>query len=387
MCSAKARVYMRYAVILPFVHSGAQKSSVGERMSRSLSLFGGKNQTIVGVDISTSGVKVAEMEYGSGGFELLACGRDELPPTAMNDRQVVEPEAVGKVLSRLLRRADIKSRTAAIAVSGSPVITKTITLPNHLSERDMEEQIRLEADQYVPYPIEEVNLDFTVTGPSPHGDGNVSVLLAACRSETVDERLAAIESAGMTAQVVDIEEYALDNAIRHFVLDEQSEGVVLVCDIGGSHTMMSIFDGTKSVYRREQGFGGRQLTEDIMRHYGMPADEADNAKRSGKLPDDYATEVLPYFIDDLAQQIDRALQLFFANSNEYSSIDRIVFAGGTANVPGLPQAIEDKLGVKSELVDPLARVKVGGRVRRALARAEAPALLVAMGLGMRSSDQ
>ncbi|MGB1557979.1 MAG: type IV pilus assembly protein PilM [Oceanococcaceae bacterium] len=355
-------------------------------MTGSLGLFGKKQKSLVGVDISSSGVKLAEMRYVNGRYELMTVGREDLPPGLMNDRQVAEPEAVGKIIARLLKRANVSTRDAAIAVSGSPVITKTIALPNHLSERDMEEQIRLEADQYVPYPIEEVNLDFTVLGPSPHGDGSVTVLLAACRSEAVDERLAAIESAGLKAQIVDIEDYALDNAILNFALDPEQGQVVLVCDIGASHTIMSIFDGGKPVYRREQSFGGRQLTEDVMRHYGMPADEADAAKRSGKLPEDYSTEVLPYFIDDLAQQVDRALQLFFANSTQYSSIDKILFAGGSASAPGLPEAIQDKLGVHCELINPLAHIAAAPGLRQSVARAEAPALLVAMGLAMRSMD-
>lgn len=355
-------------------------------MRRNIRLFGGKDHSLVGVDISSGSVKVAEMRPTGHGFELLACGRADLPAGAMNDRQVAEPEEVGKALSRLLRRLNVNSRDAAVAVTGSPVITKVITLPASLSERDMEEQIRLEADQYVPYPIEEVNLDFTVLGNAEHAEGQLKVMLAACRSETIDERLAAVEAAGMTAKVVDIEEFALDNAILHFAIPPQSHGVTLVCDIGAHHTLLSVIDGHSPIYRREQNFGGRQLTEDIMRHYGMSAAEAEEGKRSGTLPADYPSEVLPYFIDDLAQQIDRALQLFFANTNTYTSVDRMLFAGGTASIPGLPETIEEKLGVKCELVDPLAQVSMGPNLRRTIARTEAPGLLVAMGLGMRGGD-
>ncbi|MEN8720716.1 MAG: type IV pilus assembly protein PilM [Oceanococcaceae bacterium] len=355
-------------------------------MTRSFGLFGDKARTMVGVDIGASTVKVAEVRYASGQFHLLACGSDSLPLTAMNDRQVSEPEEIGKVISRLLRQLNIKSRNAAIAVSGSPVITKTITLPSTLSERDMEEQIRLEADQYVPYPIDEVNLDFTIIGPSPVGEGVNEVLLSACRSETIDERLAAIESAGMTADVVDIEEFALENVMTTLALPAEASGVTMLCEIGATRTLMAVFDGHKPVYRREQGFGGRQLTEDIMRHYGMSTEEAEQAKRSGNLPDDYVQEVLPYFIDDLAQQIDRALQLFFANFNEYSNLDHLLLSGGTACILGLAEVIGDKLGIATSSANPFAQMTIGPNVRRASVTTLAPAMLLAVGLGLRSSD-
>ena len=355
-------------------------------MTRSFSLFGDKSKTLVGVDIGAASVKLAEMRFTGNGYEVLACGQEKIPATAMTDRQVAEPEEVGKVIARALRHLNIKSKRAAIAVSGSPVITKTITLPNHLSERDMEEQIRLEADQYVPYPIEEVNLDFSVLGPAPHGDATNEVLLSACRSETIDERLAAIESAGLTADVVDIEEFAIENAVKSFVLEPGAKGVSMLCDLGASRTLMSVFDGNRSVYRREQSFGGRQLTEDIMRHYGMSSDEAETAKQSGSLPEDYAREVLPYFVDDLAQQIDRALQLFFANFNDYSNLDRLLLSGGTACIPTLAGAIEDKLGIPTETVSPFKQMRIGPNVRHAAVNTQAPAMLVAVGLGLRCSD-
>lgn len=355
-------------------------------MRPSLKLFGSRTNTLVGVDIGTSSVKLAEMRFNGDQYELLACGQETLPHTAMADSQVVEPEEVGKAIARGLRSLNIKSRTAAIAVSGSPVITKTITLPNHLSERDMEEQIQLEADQYVPYPINEIHLDFTVLGPAPHGDGTNEVLLSACRSETVDERLAAIESAGLHADIVDIEEFAIENAVRQFILGRDAEGVSMLCDIGASRSLMSVFDGNKAVYRREQSFGGKQLTEDIMRHYGMAADEAEKAKRSGSLPDDYAQEVLPYFVDDLAQQVDRALQLFFANFSEYSNLDHLMLSGGTACIPTLAKAIENKLGIATATVNPFSSIRIGPNVRQASVNSQAPAMLVAAGLGLRCGD-
>lgn len=355
-------------------------------MTRSFRLFGDKSRTLVGVDIGASSVKIVEMRFDGNGFTLLACGQDQQPVTSMNERQVSEPEAVGKVIARMLKQLNIKSRTAAIAVSGSPVITKTITLPNHLSERDMEEQIRLEADQYVPYPIDEVNLDFTILGPAPHGDGTNEVLLSACRSETIDERLAAIESAGLTARVVDIEEFALENAAGNLVLSSDTQGISMLCDIGASRALLSVFDGNKCIYRREQGFGGRQLTEDIMRHYGMSTEEAEAAKRSGDLPEDYAGEVLPYFIDDLAQQIDRALQLFFANFNDYSNLDRLILSGGIACIPGIAAAIEEKLGIHTETADPFSHLAIGSNVRKSVLSTQAPAMLLAIGLGLRCSD-
>lgn len=352
-------------------------------------LFASRATPLLGVDISSSSVKVLELSKKSVNFCIECYAIEPLPPGAVVEHQIVEPEVVGLALSKALKRAGTKTRKVAVAVSGSSVITKIIQMPADLREGEMEEQIKLEADQYVPYPIEEVNLDFQVIGPTANSVESVDVLLAACRTETIDERIAALDMAGLQPEIVDTESQALENACELLFPQMPNSGEDMTCavvDIGASNTSFMVFHDRKAIYRREQQFGGRQLTEDIMRHYGMSQDEATNAKKLGGLPDDYDTEVLPYFIDDMTQQIDRSLQLFFANSPKFNEVQQIVLSGGTAAIPNLAERVRDKLGIPVVIANPFRNMELGKKSRPKQLEQDETALILAIGLAMRAFD-
>ncbi len=352
-------------------------------------LFSKRTTPLLGVDISSSSVKLLELSKKGDDYRIEAYAIEPLPPGSINERQIVDADAVSLALAKAYKRAGTRTSNAATAVAGSSVITKTIQMPADLREMEMEEQIKLEADQYVPYPIDEVNLDFQVLGPSTNAVDMVDVLLAACRTETIDERIMTLDQAGLHPLVVDTEAHALENACVLLYPQMPNGGENATCaiiDIGTNNTVFMVMHDQNVIYRREQAFGGRQLTEDIMRHYGMSQNEANNAKKMGGLPEDYDTEVLPYFIDDLTQQIDRTLQLFFASSPKFNEIDQVILSGGTANIPNIADQVQEKLGVPVVIANPFKHIDVSKNARPKQLQQDETALLLAFGLAMRAFD-
>jgi len=280
-----------------------------------------------------------------------------------------------------------KLKTVAAAVAGSSVITKMIDMPEGLSDDDMEMQLTLEADQYIPYPLEEVAIDFEVQGPSPEREGQVEVLLAACRRETIDARVEAIEAAELTPRIMDVEAYAMERAF--FLLQSQfdlsAQSTVAVVDIGATMTTLSVLNNGQTIYTREQLFGGKQLTDEIMRRYGLPLEEAGLAKKQGGLPDDYEPEVLDPFKDAVVQQVARSLQFFFSSS-QYNDVDQIILAGGVASMDGLEELVQEKLGTPTAVANPFASMSVSSRVNAVALSSDAPAMMIACGLALRSFD-
>jgi type IV pilus assembly protein PilM len=267
------------------------------------------------------------------------------------------------------------------------VITRIIPMSADLSEDDLEGQIQVEANQYIPYPIEEVSLDFEVLGPVRDNPEMNNVLLAASRTENVDMRVAALDLGGLSAKVVDVEAFAMENAFS-MVADQLNVGrdaLVAVVDIGATMTTLSVLRNQRTIYSREQVFGGKQLTDEIMRRYGLSYEEAGRAKRKGGLPESYETEALEPFKESLIQQISRLLQFFFAGS-EYSKVDQVVLAGGCASIEGLCPMLEEQLGVSCVVANPLARMSLSPRVQAQQLAQDAPALMIAVGLAMRSFD-
>jgi len=303
---------------------------------------------------------------------------------------VTDPKVVGEAIARAVDHAGTRTKNAAVAVAGSSVITQVINMPANIGETDMEAQIKAEADQYIPYSIEEVNLDFQIIGPSAKDPTSVDVLLAACRKEQIESRIAALELAGLSAKIVDIEAYALENAcqfLRHQMPDNGAGKTVAVVDMGVITTSVLILHNLEPIYTRDQAFGGKQLSEDIMRHFGMSFEEAGKAKKSGGLPEAYEQEILPRFIEDMAQQIDRSFQFFFASSTQLSSIDQVILAGGCAHIPTMQAAIQDRLNMPCVVARPFAKMSVTGRAKPAQLAKDEAALLIACGLACRAFDE
>lgn len=352
-----------------------------------LSFLEKKAKPVIGLDISSTSVKLLELSRSGDRYRVESYTVKALPPNAVVEKNIADPVAVAEVIRAMVKQSKTKLKHAAVAVAGSAVITKMIDMPADLNDDAMESQIAAEADQYIPFPLEEVALDFEVQGISPRNPDQVEVLLAACRRENVEVRQQVLADSDLVAEKVDIEAYCMERAFELIAeqLEDQEGQVVAIIDIGATMTTLSVLVDGKTVYTREQLFGGRQLTEEIQRRYGLSREEAGLAKKQGGLPDDYEMEVLTPFKDAVVQQVTRSLQFFFSAS-QYNDVDYIILAGGVASLEGLVGLIEEKLGTQTVVANPFARMSVSSRVNAVSLANDAPALMIVTGLAMRSFD-
>ena len=345
-----------------------------------------KASQVLGIDISSTTVKLLELSREGDRYRVESYAVAPLPPEAVVEKNVNQVETVGTLISDLVVRSKTRAKQAVAAVSGSAVIIKTIAMPAGLSEEDLEAQLTVEADQYIPYPLEEVALDFEELGPVPGREDQVNILLAACRQENIESRVDALEVAGLTPAIMDVEVFAMERALA--LLKTQmpmaNPETIAMVDIGASMTTLSVYAGGESVYTREQLFGGKQLTDEIMNRYDLSFEEAGRAKKQGGLPEDYESEVLEPFREAVVQQVSRSLQFFFSSS-EYTELDCIVLCGGVAAIAGLAEIIEERLSTPTIVANPFADMSVGSRVNAQALAKDAPAMMVACGLAMRSA--
>jgi type IV pilus assembly protein PilM len=350
-------------------------------------LFGNTKTPLVGVDISSTAVKLLQLSESAGRYRVEHYAVEPLPPNAVVEKNIVEVEAVGEAIKRAVARSGTKLKHGAAAVSGSSVITKIIPMQGDLEEDELEDQVQVEAANYIPYPIDEVSLDFEVLGAVPNNPEMIQILLAASRTENVEIRQTALELGGLTARVVDVEAFAMENAFR-LVSDQLSvprDAVVALVDVGATMTTLNVLRNQRSIYTREQIFGGKQLTDEVMRRYGLSYDEAGQAKRQGGLPESYEIEVLEPFKEAMVQQVSRLLQFFYAGS-DFNRVDQIVLAGGCASINGIAKLVEEQIGVPTVMANPLANMSLGPRVQAHALAQDAPALMIACGLALRSFD-
>ncbi len=352
-------------------------------------MFGQKKSSLLGIDISSSVVKMLELGQANGKYSVEAYAVEPLPLNAVVEGRIDNIEEVAAAIGRALKKSGSKSKNAAVAVSANSAITKIISFPASLSDREMEEQIMLEADSYIPYPLEEVRLDFEVIGPSAADPDAVDVLLAASRSENVDARIEALEDAGLKPKLIDVEAYTIENAfslIREQMPNHGQGLTVAVFDVGASVTTLHVLVDGKIVFTREQTFGGRMLTEDIERHYGMSYQEAGFAKKQNNLPEDYEEKVLEPFKRSMTTTVTRALQFFFSASTQYQSIDYILLAGGCASIQGINAMIEEETATPTSVANPFSDMILGSKIKIQALSNDAPSMLIACGLAMRSFD-
>lgn len=351
-------------------------------------LFGAKATPLIGVDISTTSVKMVELGGTREKPELLRYAIEALPKDSVADGNLTNVEAVAGVVERSYRKLGSRTKAAATALPTSMVITKRITLPAAPREDDLEPAVESEANQYIPFALDEVNLDFCVVGPVPNDPTQVDILIAAARKEKVDDRVEALESGGLKAAVVDVEALAVLSACSLLAEGLPGRGVdqnIGVVDIGATSTRFYVFRNGEQTFMRESPFGGNQLTQEIQRTYNMTAEEAEAAKRAGNLPANYESDVLRPYVDTLAIESARALQ-FFLTSSSQGQLDYVLLAGGCAVIPGLAEAVSRRTNVIASVANPFAGMSLGSAVRSRQLAVDAPALLVACGLALRRFD-
>ncbi|AOY00618.1 pilus assembly protein PilM [Jeongeupia sp. USM3] len=354
----------------------------------SLDFLKPKAPPLIGVDISSSAVKMVELGMVGRNYSLERYVIEPLPKDAVSDGNIANMDVVGEAVRRAWRHLDSRIKNVAIALPAASVISKKILVPAGLSERELETQVEMEANQYIPFSLDEVNLDFQVLGPSAAVPEEEEVLIAAAKKEKVDERVAVIEAAALKASVVDVESYATQAAfelMRPQLPGQGENQIVAVVDIGSTAMHVNIFKDGQSIYSRDQAYAGNQLTQEIQRKFGLSAEEAEQAKKSGGLPDNYEPEVLQPFIDTLALEISRSLQFFYTSSN-YNSVDHILLAGGCSAIHGLDEAVSNRAQVPSTMrANPFFGMATG-KIRGKQIQLDAPSLLIACGLAMRRFD-
>lgn len=354
-----------------------------------LALFGKKSKILLGVDISSTAVKLLELSQSGGRYRVESYGVEPLPANAVQEKNITDEEGVGEAVKRLVGRARPGSKLAAAAVAGSAVITKVIEMDSNLSEDELESELKLQADQYIPFPLDEVRMDFQVMGPSEKNPDRNDVLIAASRIENIEARTNALEWGDLEVKVMDIEAYSMERAFQ-LVLPQLPNAeeieTVAVFDVGATMTTLNVFHNGRTVYTREQLFGGKQLTEEIQRRYGISMDEAGLAKKTGELPDDYESEVLQPFKEAIVQQVNRSLQ-FFYGSSQFNEVDYILLAGGSSAIEGLADLVQEKVGAACSVANPFTDMALSSKVSATAIESDAPALMIACGLALRSFDQ
>jgi len=352
-----------------------------------LKLFGSKSPAVMGLDIGSSSIRLLQLSRYGSSYRIDHFAIEPLPQGVIVEKSVQDIEAISDAIQSAVRNSGSNSKYCAVAVSGSAVFTKAISLPSNLAEADIESQVQIEANQYIPYPLDEISLDFEVLGPSPRNADMVDILLAASKNENVEARQDALDSLGLKTRVVDVESFAIANA---FELIRERDGIrstetVGIFDIGHDLSTLLILRNGRVIYTRDHPFGGNQLIEEIMRRYDMTQEQAKFFMRGEPGPENFEDEVLEPFMLNVVHQISRALQ-FYSSSAEFSNIRTIYLAGSMASIKGLADVVEQELGVKTGIADPVNGLELAPSVAVAALTRNAPNLMVAMGLALRGFD-
>jgi type IV pilus assembly protein PilM len=349
-------------------------------------LLKSKPRSILGIDISSTSVKILEISTADDQYWVQGYGRIVLPENSMEGGLIKDVDAVASTIRQLLSSAHLSCKQAALAVPDSTAISKIIQLNEGLKEEEIEELVAMEADKYIPYPIDEINLDFSVLGPSLKNSAMVDVLIVASRAENVNNRVEAITRAGLEAKIVDVESYAVERAAQLLAPDLPAGGVnkiVAIIDIGAMYTHFFILHGLKIIFSREEEFGGKQLIDAIAHRYHMKPLEAERALEKGDLPEDFEAEILQPFKEAILLQIKRALQFFFSTSH-HTFVDYLILAGGVAKQSNIAQLVQEHINIPTGVANPFINMNLAKRVSREQITQDSPGLLVACGLALRA---
>ena len=342
---------------------------------------------VLGVDISSTSVKLLELSKKNDQYWVENYALIPLQEGSVVEKNILDSEAVGDAIASALNIANFQSHHAAMAIPTSLVITKMIEMDADMQDDEREVQIRMDAEEYIPFPLDDVSLDFEVLSDPIPAVNRVSVLLVITRVENVEIRSEAVELGGLTPTIADVENFAIENAFAQ-ISDSFPSNVktIAILDVGHTMTTLSVLKNNKIIYNREQVFGGKQLTNEIQRYYGLTFEEAGKSKKGRSLPDDYDSEVLSPFLDAVVQQAARSLQFFFSSS-QYHDVDYILLAGGCANISGLAELLQQKLHYRVMIANPFLHMGFSSKLDLKKIKNDAPSLMVACGLALRSFDQ
>jgi len=352
-------------------------------------LFKPRTPPLIGADISSSSIKMVEIAAaGKGMYRVERYAVEPLPKDSVVDGNINNLDAVSEALTRCHKRLGSNIKNLALALPNAAVISKKILVPAGQPEEDLELQVETEANQYIPFALDEVNLDFQVLGSAPNNPEDVEVLIAASRKEKIEDRIAAAEVAGLKAVVMDVDIFASQAAFELIASqfpDKGKDQNIAIVDVGATMMNVNVLRNGQSIYMREQPFGGTQLTQEIQNRFGLSPEEAEAAKRAGGLPENYESEVLQPFMDMLGLEVARALQFFFT-STQFNQVNHIVLSGGCAAIPGIDAAVTKRTQVNTVIANPFANMALSSRIKPKSLTQDAPSLMVACGLAMRRFD-
>jgi len=350
-----------------------------------VSLFGKKTAGWVGVDIGSSSVKLVALSQSGHEYQIDSYAVVPLPPTAVVDGNVENVGEVSDAIERGLKICGTKLEHAVVAVPSSAVITKKLEISNTFSDMELEEQVKIEADQFIPYALDEVALDYEVIGPVPNHTTLNEILLVACRRDDVSSREDAVNATPLKCEIVDVDTFAMERLLP--MLQTFAEGALVgLVDIGASTLTLNVFQSGKIIYNREQSFGGNELTNAIHQQYGLDAAEIEQHQRAGDLDAEIVDMLVMPFRQSVVQQVSRALQ-FFYSSGVQSQLSALYIAGGTAGISGLAELMQEDIGVPTQVTNPFVSVRVGARLNQERLKKDAPMLAKACGLALRSFDR
>ncbi len=347
------------------------------------SLFKKKMPPIVGVDIGTRQIKAVILEQSGDGYVLQAYACEPILKSAFQEREIKDYEPLSVALKKVKKVLNAKAKQAAVAVAGSAVISKVVYMAPEQNDFEMESQIEIEADSLIPYPLEEVYLDFEELGESATHVGKVDVLLTAAHKDQVDARLLLIREANYEPKVVDVEGYALGNAIDFFYPGVDQGARVCCINVGASLLQVCVWDNGKIVYSKEHNFGLNALISDLAAIHMLERDEAERQLLDHSLPASWVEDTLPLFAANLLQNINRALQMYMTTL-QAERPQKLLLSGGAAVLPPLVETLQHDLDMELEIFNPFANMTVNPKLDAAHLETIAPQLAIAAGLASRS---
>jgi type IV pilus assembly protein PilM len=354
-----------------------------------MSWFNRNKKASLGIDISGTTIKLLELIRTGNSYRVAHFSIVSLPPDSSSQKRL-STSVVADGIKRALKKSGSSLKQAVVAVTESAIMTKTLSLPASLTDDEMEEELIMTADQYLPYSLDDLNFDFEIQNINKNNPELVDLLLVASRRENVDDRIEALSLAGLKASIVDVEGYALENAFSilstSFLNPDKDDHTIAIVDIGSTLTSLTILNNGKVIYTRSQSIGGKQLTEEIQRHYGLTYENAGLAKKQGGLPDNYQETILRPFQKSLIQQIQRSLQSFSSSSTS-KNIDGIILAGGCASMIDLDRLIQSQLNMPVNIANPFLNMQLSKNVNAKSLYQDAPSLMLACGLALRGFDE
>lgn len=350
-------------------------------------LFKSQHRSVLGIDISSNSIKILEISKTGDQYNVESYGRIGLPENAMEGYVIKEADLVAESIKQLVGHSTFNSKQTACAVPESLAISKVVQINEGLDAQEIEELVISEAEKYIPYAIDEINIDFNVLGPAKN-PAMLDVLIVASRTENVSSRVDVMTRAGLVAKIIEVESYAMERAAQLLTPELPAAGEkknIAIINIGASYTHLFVLHGMKMIFSREEEFGGRQLIDAVVEHYAMSRSEASLAIERGTLPADYTDKVLHPFQELILLQTKRALQFFFSTSH-HTFIDHIILSGGIAKLPKIAQLLQEHINIPTTIANPFAHMSISKKVDRDTLTNDSPMLMIACGLALRQVE-